>query len=189
MCMMEAEKIQSGKAQSLQITERHGEDMNIIVTVDENWAIGKGGDFLTRIPAEQRNTDSLTLGKTIIMGRKTLQALPQGQPLYGRENIILTQDAQFAQKGVTVAHSVEELEELLAEKEQESIFVYGGESVFKAFLPKCDTAYVLYIEKSYDANRFFENLDRSEGWELTEESDEQTYFDITYYFRKYERKA
>lgn len=151
---MEAEKIQSGKAQSLQITERHGEDMNIIVTVDENWAIGKGGDFLTRIPAEQRNTDSLTLGKTIIMGRKTLQALPQGQPLYGRENIILTQDAQFAQKGVTVAHSVEELEELLAEKEQESIFVYGGESVFKALLPKCDTAYVLYIEKSYDANRF-----------------------------------
>lgn len=182
-------KTQSGKAQGLQITERHGEDMNIIVTVDENWAIGKGGDFLTRIPAEQRNTDSLTLGKTIIMGRKTLQALPQGQPLYGRENIILTQDAQFAQKGVTVAHSVEELEELLAEKEQESIFVYGGESVFKALLPKCDTAYVLYIEKSYDANRFFENLDRSEGWELTEESDEQTYFDITYYFRKYERKA
>ena len=83
--MMEAEKIQSGKAQSLQITERHGEDMNIIVTVDENWAIGKGGDFLTRIPAEQRNTDSLTLGKTIIMGRKTLQALPQGQPLYVRD--------------------------------------------------------------------------------------------------------
>ena len=163
--------------------------MSIIVTVDENWAIGKGGDFLTRIPAEQRNTDSLTLGKTIIMGRKTLQALPQGQPLYGRENIILTQDAQFAQKGVTVAHSVEELEELIEEKEQESIFVYGGESVFKALLPKCDTAYVLYIEKSYDANRFFENLDRSEGWELTEESDEQTYFDITYYFRKYERKA
>lgn len=55
---------------------------------------------------------------------------------------------------MTVAHSVEELEELLAEKEQESIFVYGGESVFKALLPKCDTAYVLYIEKSYDANRF-----------------------------------
>ena len=67
--------------------------------------------------------------------------------------------------------------------------MYGGESVVKALLPKCDTAYVLYIEKSYDANRFFENLDRSEGWELTEESDEQTYFDITYYFRKYERKA
>ena len=64
--MMEAEKIQSGKAQSLQITERHGEDMNIIVTVDENWAIGKGGDFLTRIPAEQRNTDSLTATRKVL---------------------------------------------------------------------------------------------------------------------------
>lgn len=162
--------------------------MNIIVTVDENWAIGKGGDLLTRIPAQRRNTDSLTLGKTVIMGRKTLQALPQGQPLYGRENVVLSTDPSYSPKGVTVAHSLEELDELLAGKAQEDIFVYGGESIFRALLPQCDTAYVLYIEKSYDANRYFENLDVSRNWELMEESDEQTYFDMTYYFRKYKRK-
>ena len=162
--------------------------MNISVTVDENMAVGKGGDLLTRIPAQRRNTDSLTLGKTVIMGRKTLQALPQGQPLYGRENVVLSTDPSYSPKGVTVAHSLEELDELLAGKAQEDIFVYGGESIFRALLPKCDTAYVLYIEKSYDANRYFENLDVSRNWELMEESDEQTYFDMTYYFRKYKRK-
>lgn len=161
--------------------------MNMIVTVDENWAIGKGEEMLTKIPAERRNTDRLTFGKTLIMGRKSLEALPQGQPLYGRETIILSSNSSYSVKGTTVAHSLVELKKLLADKKSEDVYVYGGESVFRELLPWCDTAYVLYIEKAYDANRYFENLDQNENWELTEESEEQTYFDMTYYFRKYEK--
>ncbi len=160
--------------------------MQIIVTVDENWAIGKKEARLAQIPAEQRHLEALTLGNVVVMGRKTMQALPQGQALYGRENIVLTTRTDFTRKNVTVVHSTEELLEKIKDSRKE-IFVIGGESTYKALLPYCNAVEVLYIEKNYDANRHFENLDKSREWVMTEESDEQTYFDMTYYFRKYER--
>ena len=161
--------------------------MEIIVTVDENWAIGKNQLSLVKIPAEYRNKEKLTLGKTIIMGRKTFQSLPQEQPLYGRENIVLTTREDFEKKGIRVAHSVDEVLKMVKDRPTDEVFVCGGEETYKALLPYCDTAHVLYIEMEYDANRYIEDLEKSKEWKLTEESDEQTYFDITYYFRKYER--
>lgn len=63
----------------------------------------------------------------------------------------------------------------------------GGASVYEQLLPYCDTAYVTYIDYAYEADRYFPNLDKMSDWKLTEESEEQTYFDVEYYFRKYER--
>lgn len=161
--------------------------MNLIVTVDENWAIGKGEKQLVQIPAVQRHLQQLTVGGTIVMGRKTLQAMPQGQPLYGRENIILSANPGFSVKGAKTVHNLEELNAVLESAGGREIFVCGGDKVYKQLLPHCDTAYVTMVEKSYAADIYFENLEKSGEWELTEESDEQTYFDITYYFRKYRR--
>lgn len=161
--------------------------MNLIVTVDENWAIGKGEKQLVQIPAVQRHLQQLTVGGIIVMGRKTLQAMPQGQPLYGRDNIILSSNRRFSVKGAKTVHALEELKEELAGAEQNDIYVCGGDRVYKQLLPYCDTAYVTMVEKSYAADIYLENLDKSGEWELAEESDEQTYFDITYYFRKYRR--
>lgn len=162
--------------------------MNIIVTVDENWAIGKGEGQLVQIPGDQRNFQNLTKGGVVVMGRKTLQGMPQGQPLYGRDHLILSENPDFKVKGAQVFASLEALLQEAESRLDEEIFVCGGESVYKQLLPYCDTAYVTMIEKAYDANRYFLNLDKEEAWELTEESDEQTCFDITYYFRKYQRK-
>lgn len=161
--------------------------MNIIVMVDENWAIGRQEKQLIQIPGNQRNFDRLTMGGTLLMGRKTLQAMPQGQPLYGRSNVVLSENPAYQAKGVTVCATAEDFFNRKEEFPGE-IFVCGGERVYKEFLPYCDTVYVTFVEKSYDADRYFENLDKSSEWELLEESDEQTYFDITYYFRKYTRK-
>jgi dihydrofolate reductase len=69
----------------------------------------------------------------------------------------------------------------------EDVFVCGGDSIYEQLLPYCDTVYVTFLEKLYDADRRFQNLDKSSEWQLLEESDEQSYFDITYYFRKYGR--
>ena len=164
--------------------------MNIYVTVDENWAIGKGDAQLAQIPGNQRYFQGLTGGKTVVVGRKTLQAMPQGQPLYGREYMVLSQNPAYRVKGADVFADADAL--LLAAKEAEAAgregFVCGGESVYRQFLPYCDAAYVTLIEKSYDADQHFPNLDRDEEWELSEESEEQTCFDITYYFRKYTRR-
>ena len=93
----------------------------------------------------------------------------------------------FAKKGITVAHSVEEVLKLVEDRPGNEIFVCGGEGTYRALLPHCDVAHVLFVEMEYDANHYMENLDKSEEWELVEESDEQTYFDMTYYFRKYVR--
>lgn len=64
--------------------------MNVIVAVDKNWAIGNKGQLLTAIPADQKLFREETMGKVVVMGRKTLESLPGGQPLYGRTNIVLT---------------------------------------------------------------------------------------------------
>lgn len=161
--------------------------MNLIVTVDENWAIGKGEKQLVQIPAMQRHLQQLTIGSIIVMGRKTLQAMPQGQPLYGRDNVILSSDRGLSVRGAKIVHNLEELKEELEKARGKEIYVCGGDRVYKQLLSYCDTAYVTMVEKSYAADIYFENLDKSGKWKLTEESDEQTYFDITYYFRKYRR--
>ena len=162
--------------------------MNIIVTVDENWAIGSREKLLVQIPLDQKNLQQLTAGGIMVMGRKTMQAMPQGQPLYGRDTIVLSQNPVFKVKGATVVASLEELQTQLQKSAGKDVYVCGGESVYRQLLPECDTVYVTMVEKYYAADKYFENLDKSPDWIMVEESDEQTYFDLTYYFRKYVRK-
>lgn len=161
--------------------------MNIIVTVDENWAIGNRDMQLVKIPADWRALQEQTAGGVIIMGRKTLKLMPQEQPLFNRRNIILSANPAYQVRGAETAGSLDALFEKLEGIPQEDIYVCGGESVYRQLLPHCDTAYVTMVEKNYEADRYFENLDSSGAWRMTEESDEQTCFDITYYFRKYKR--
>lgn len=165
--------------------------MKLFVTVDENWAIGKGEALPVQIPGNQRYFQRLTEGQTVVTGRKALQLLPQGQPLYGRRYLVLSANPAYRVKGAEVFADADSLLAVAEEAERSGsqVFVSGGESVFCLLLPYCDTAYVTYVEKTYDANRYFPNLDQSEEWELSEESEEQTCFDITYYFRKYTRKG
>lgn len=162
--------------------------MNLIVAVDKNWAIGKKGNLLVSIPGDQKMFREETLGKVIVMGRKTLESLPGGQPLYGRTNVVLSRNPDFKQKGTEVFHSVEESLEYLKQFSSEDIFIIGGEQIYRQFLPYCDTAHVTWIDFQYEADVFFPNLDKNPDWEVTAESDEQTYFSICYEFRRYERK-
>lgn len=161
--------------------------MNIIVTVDENWAIGNRDRQLVKIPADWRALQEQTAGGVVVMGRKTLALMPQGQPLFHCRNIILSANPACQVRGAETADSLDTLLEKLQGIPQKDIYVCGGESVYRQLLPHCDTAYVTMVEKNYEADRYFENLDKSGAWRMTEESDEQTCFDITYYFRKYKR--
>ncbi len=162
--------------------------MNLIVAVDENWAIGNRGQLLVSIPADHKRFRQQTVGKVVVLGRKTLETFPQQQPLAKRENIILTGNPDLEVKGATMAHSVEEVLELVKAYATEDVFIIGGDSVYKQFLPYCDTAYVTKIDHAYEADAFFPNLAEDPAWEMAEESEEQTYFDLEYYFQKYVRK-
>lgn len=162
--------------------------MNLVVAVDKNWAIGNKGQLLVHIPEDMKNFRRLTEGHTVILGRKTLATFPNGKPLKNRENIVLTRKKTEHGEGVKAAGSIEELLEMVKDYKDEELFVIGGSSVYEQLLPYVNTAYVTYIDYSYEADAFFHNLDADEEWVMTQTSEEQTYFDVEYYFRKYERR-
>jgi dihydrofolate reductase len=162
--------------------------MKAIVAVDSNWAIGNKGQLLVSIPADQKNFRRITTGNTIVYGRKTLETFPQQVVLPNRRNIILSTREDYTVKNAEVAHNREELLELVKNEDKDNVFIIGGASVYKEFLDLCDEAIVTMIEKEYQADTYFPNLDKDSEWELVDESDEQVYFDITYTYRTYKRK-
>lgn len=162
--------------------------MNLIVAVDENWGIGNKNELLVRIPADMKFFRQETTGKVVVLGRKTLETFPQGLPLKNRTNIILSSNPSYTVKDAVVVHSVDELLAELKKYDEEDVYIIGGESVYKQMLPYCKVAHVTKIDHAYEADAHFPNLDEDPAWEITADSDEQTYFDITYHFLKYERK-
>ncbi len=163
--------------------------MNVIAAVDSNWGIGYKGKLLVQIPLDQKWFQTVTKDKVIVVGRKTLATFPNGLPLPSRKNIILSETPNFFIKGAEVAHNMEEAFGFLKEWNKEDIYIAGGESIYKQFLPYCKVAHITRIHYSYEADTWFPNLDIRKEWELTEESEEQTYFDLEYTFQKFERKG
>ena len=162
--------------------------MNLIAAVDKNWGIGKDNRLLVRIPEDMKFFQKMTTGKVVVVGRKTLETFPGGKPLKNRTNIVLTSNPDFKAKGAAVAHSMEELLEELGKYDSRDIYIAGGESVYRQTADLCDTAYITRIDYEYQADAWFPNLDEKEEWVLTKDSEEQTYFDLEYYFLKYEKK-
>ena len=163
--------------------------MNAIAAVDRNWSIGRDGKLLVSIPADMEYFKSMTMGKTVIMGRKTLESFPGGRPLRGRNNIVLSGNPDLTVPGATVVHSPEEAAEAVSGLPEEDVCVIGGQAVYEAMLPWTNTAYITRIDYIYDADTRFPDLDADEEWELAREGEEQTYFDIIYEFDVYRRKA
>jgi dihydrofolate reductase len=161
--------------------------MNLIVAVDNQWGIGCKGSLLVRIPNDHKAFRAETVGKVVVLGRKTLETFPQGMPLADRTNIILSSNPDYRVKGAVVVHSKEELLQELKKYRDEDIYIIGGESVYRMMLPYCQVAHVTKIDHVYEADAYFPNLDKSAEWEITADSEEQTYFDIAYSFVKYER--
>lgn len=162
--------------------------MKLIVAVDKNWAIGKDNKLLVSIPADMKFFRTQTANKVVVMGRKTLESFPNGQPLKNRTNIVLTRNKDYEVKGAVVVHDVEALLEEIKKYPSDEVYCIGGDSIYKLLLPYCDTAYVTKIDFAYEADTYFPNLDEMPEWKLAGESDEQTYFNLEYVFATYEKK-
>lgn len=166
--------------------------MKAIVAVDKNWGIGLKGRLLVQIPADQKFFRQTTTGQVVVMGRRTLESFPQGQPLKDRVNIVLTKGGYSLPDGVEIVHDIDELKETLKRYEDKEIYCIGGAMVYEELLPLCDECLVTKIDESYEADAYFPDLDASPEWELVRdgsEDEEQTYFDLIYYFQKYRRKS
>lgn len=160
--------------------------MELIVAVDSNWAIGNKGDLLVSIPEDHKFFRQTTMGNVVILGRKTLAGFPNGLPLAGRDNIILSTNKDYKVKGAVVVHSKDELLETLKDYKDKTIFVIGGGTVYEMLLPYCKYAHVTKIDYKYEADTYFPNLDKLDNWRIVADSDEHTYFDLEFYFYKYE---
>ena len=158
--------------------------MNLIVAVDRNWAIGKGGDQLIYIPADLKRFKELTMGHPVILGRKTLATFPGGRPLKGRRNLILSRNPDFAPEGAEV---FADAQALLAVAPEDA-FVIGGASVYRDLLDKCDTAYVTKIDGEYPADCWFPDLDADPNWVVTEESEPLDHEGTAFRYVTYKRK-
>ncbi len=159
--------------------------MNAIVAVDSNWGIGYKNKLLLSIPEDMKYFRTMTDGKVVVVGLKTLKSFPGKQPLKNRTNIILAADRKYKNEKALVCHSLEELLALLDNYNTEDVFVIGGESVYRLLLPYCSKAYITKIEKEFKADRYFENLDEKEGWRLSDAGEQLEYNGINYRFTTY----
>ena len=141
--------------------------MQAIVAVSENWGIGKDNDLLFRISADLKRFKALTSGRTVVMGRKTLESLPGGKGLPKRRNIVLTSQPDFTAENAEAVHNPAQL--IFAAGAD--AFVIGGATVYRQLLSLCDRVYVTKVFASPEADAFFPNLDESPDWEVACQSE------------------
>ena len=161
--------------------------ISAIVAVDENFGIGFNGDLLEHIPEDLKRFKQLTTNKTIIMGRKTWESLPN-KPLPDRLNIVVTSKERSFEE-MTVFTSFEEVYSRATHiMPEDEWFIIGGGSIYKEFLPICDKVYLTKIMVSHEnVDTYFPNIELMDNWSCIEQSEIKQYNDISYQFKTYSR--
>ena len=127
-------------------------------------------------------------GSVLIVENPEAHLFPAAQSRLMEFLVKYSQKRNIQVKDAIVVHSIEELLEELKKYDEENIYIIGGESIYRQMLPYCDVAHVTKIDHAYEADAYFPNLDGMDDWEITDVSDEQTYFDVCYHFVTYQRK-
>ncbi len=138
--------------------------LSAIVAYDENRVIGLNNQLPWRLPADLKHFKQVTMGKPIVMGRKTWDSI--GRPLPGRENIVLTRQAQFQPEGCTAIHDLDALQQL--QQQHAETLIIGGASVYQATLPLIDTLYITQIAGSFEGDAWFPAWD-AQQWQVVEQ--------------------
>jgi dihydrofolate reductase len=156
--------------------------ISMIAAMDENRLIGNGPDIPWQMPVDRRHFRDMTLGKPVVMGRKTFETLKR--PLGKRHNIILTRNTTYkVPKGCSVAHSVADVLELC--KETEELMICGGAPIYKAFLPHANRLYLTQIHATFEGDVYFPEFDIT-AWEevkrIDGEPDEKNPYPYSFLF-------
>ncbi len=158
--------------------------ISLIAAMDRNRVIGKENDIPWRIPNDWKFVRKTTVGRPIILGRKNFESI--GRVLPGRRNIILSRDTGLTIEGCEIAHSIQDVFDLCANEAE--IFIFGGEQIYKMFMPYVSKMYITKIHHEFEGDTFFPELDRNEWKEISVErgiQDERNPY--VYYFHVYER--
>jgi dihydrofolate reductase len=160
--------------------------ISIIVAISEDYGIGYRNGLLWHLPEDLKRFKKLTLGHTVIMGKKTWESLPR-KPLPGRKNIVITDVPDEIIEFSTTAYSIEDA--LSKCRNDDEIFIIGGGSIYRQFMPVADRLYITHIHKKTSADIFFPNID-PDLWEPIEKEEHSTdeNGDIPYTYVIYRRK-
>lgn len=161
--------------------------MNMYVIADNNWGITFHGKPFVSIPAEKKSRLQEIAGKVIVYDLNYLNELPGQQALKGAVNIIFTDGQDVKVKDAKVFKTIDEVRAEVKKYPSEEVYIISDENLYKAFLADADVVHVTKIDYSYEADAFFENLDKNPDFKIVADSDEQYCFDIVYSFLKYKR--
>lgn len=140
--------------------------LSLIVAVAENGLIGRDGDLPWRIPADLKFFKETTMGKPIVMGRKTWQSI--GRPLPGRVNIVITRDRQFVADGAVVVHDLAAA--LAAAGDVPEVMIIGGAQIYEMALDRADRVYLTEVQASPDGDTFLPDFAPEDWREVARES-------------------
>ncbi|PKM67964.1 MAG: diacylglycerol kinase [Firmicutes bacterium HGW-Firmicutes-2] len=143
--------------------------MVLIVAVDDKFGIGREGNLLTYLPEDLAFFKKMTLGKTIVIGRKTLESFKNGAPLPKRQHIVMTRTKTYDHPRIAKVSSVEQLFKTIEAYNSDEVFVSGGGNIYELLLPYCQKAYVTMIEADLKADTFMPDLRLLKEWRCTEE--------------------
>lgn len=139
--------------------------MNAIVSVTRDWGIGNQGNLLVRNPADMRFFKEKTMGGTVICGQTTFESFPGGA-LVGRRNIVLSLDPAFSAPNVEVVRSLDEALAAVEGTDPDTVWLIGGESVYRQLIGSCTRAIVTKNDVMLPADAYFPNLDDDPSWRV-----------------------
>ena len=164
-----------------------GARVTALACVSENWGIGCSGQLLYHLKPDLERFRWLTTGQVVIMGRKTLESLPESRPLASRTNWVLSRTLGKT-SGVKVISDLTKLDKLLS-KEKQAVYVIGGEEIYKLLLSRCQYANLTVVHDRKPADTFFPDLSVRRDWRQIGSSpvriDEAT--GLEYQFVRYQR--
>ena len=140
--------------------------ISMIAALARNGVIGKEMGLPWRLPSDLKRFKSITMGKPIIMGRRTHESI--GRPLPGRRNIVVTRNRRFRAQGCTVVYSVDAA--LEAATGSEEVVIIGGAELYRQLFPRAERLYLTLIDREFDGDTYFPEFDRSEWTEVLAES-------------------
>ncbi|MDT8387719.1 MAG: type 3 dihydrofolate reductase [Thiogranum sp.] len=140
--------------------------ISLLVAIAENRVIGRDNELPWRLSDDLKHFKALTMGKPIVMGRKTWESI--GRPLPGRDNIVVTRDTNYRAEGAVVANSIEQA--LQAAGRSEEVMVIGGEEIFRETLERAQRLYLTLVKAEVEGDTWFPPIDAQQWREVERES-------------------
>ncbi len=131
--------------------------VSIIAAMDRNHLIGNKNQLPWHLPADFAHFKSITMGKPIVMGRKTFESI--GKPLPGRTNIVLTRNSDISFEGVACVSSIADAITLVSEADE--LMIIGGSTIYEMLMPQVDRMYITYVDAEFEGDAWFPRFDKS----------------------------